>query len=336
MMNWNSLFLRFWLKTFLLCVMIVVSGISYSRGASDQAKTSLTRDSRDGNRRVFPNAELTDHTGRKVRFYDDLIKGKIFLVNFIFTSCTDYCPMETARVRRIQDLIGDRLGKDIFFYSISIDPENDTPAVLSAYREKFGARPGWDFFTGNEAEIAAMRRKMGLLIDEFADDGQKSNHSLNMLIGSDIAGQWMRRSNLDRADVVAKLLTENLSEWRMTGGLTNDFAKAPTRIKALAKGEEIFKTRCADCHSIGAGDALGPDLKNVTRTRDVTWLKSWLKDPAKLIATKDPIALELLGRFRGLVMPNLGLTNEEIVDVIEFMERASVKELSKVEKDGEK
>lgn len=313
------------MKTLILCGMLLTTFSHGVFAASDDAKA-----------KVFPNPELTDHTGRKVHFYDDLIKGKIFLVNFIFTSCTDYCPMETARVRRIQDLIGDRLGKDIFFYSISIDPETDTPAVLSAYREKFGARPGWDFFTGNEAEIAAMRRKMGLLVDEYADDAKKSNHSLNMMIGSESAGQWMRRSNLDKAEIVAKLLTENLSEWRESGGLTNDFAKAPTHIDPMPRGEEIYKTRCMDCHSLGGGDRLGPDLGNVTRTRETAWLKAWLKDPAKVIAAKDPVATELLGRFRGLVMPNLGLSDEDVGAVMDFLRRADSDGHSKVAKGGSK
>ena len=78
----------------------------------------------------FPNTLLTDQDGRQVRFFDDLIKGKVVVINFIFTSCSDSCPLETARLRQVQKLLGDRVGKDIFFYSISIDPLSDTPGVL--------------------------------------------------------------------------------------------------------------------------------------------------------------------------------------------------------------
>jgi protein SCO1/2 len=70
----------------------------------------------------FPNTLLTDQDGRQVHFFDDLIKGKVVVINFIFTSCSDSCPLETARLRQVQKLLGDRVGKDIFFYSISIDP----------------------------------------------------------------------------------------------------------------------------------------------------------------------------------------------------------------------
>ena len=270
---------------------------------------------------LFPNPALTDHTGKKVRFYDDLIKGKIFLVNFIYTSCEAYCPMETARVKKFQDLLGERMGKDIFFYSISIDPETDTPEVLAAYRKKFNAGPGWTFLTGNEAEIDAMRRHLGLLVDTDIDD--KKDHGLNMLIGNEKSGQWMRRSNLDKAEVIATLLGENLSEWRETGGLTNSFVNAPMKVAAMPRGEEIYKTRCIDCHSIGGGDGLGPDLKNVTKTRDLKWLTSWISAPNKMLAAKDPIAMAMLVQFKGLAMPNLGLSEFDVGLVIEFLKGSS-------------
>ena len=95
----------------------------------------------------FPNIELTTQDGEDVRFFDDLIKDKIVAINFIYTSCPDSCPLETAQLVTVQNILGDRVGKDVFFYSISIDPETDTPEVLKAYREKFGAN--WTFLTGN-------------------------------------------------------------------------------------------------------------------------------------------------------------------------------------------
>jgi cytochrome oxidase Cu insertion factor (SCO1/SenC/PrrC family) len=81
----------------------------------------------------FPNTLLTDQDGQQMRFFDDMIKGKVVVINFIFTTCSDSCPLETARLRQVQKLLGDRVGKDIFFYSISIDPLSDTPEVLKAY-----------------------------------------------------------------------------------------------------------------------------------------------------------------------------------------------------------
>ena len=97
--------------------------------------------------------ELTTQDGKVVHFYDDLIKGKIVALDLIYTTCQYACPLETARLAQVQKLLGDRMGKDVFFYSITIDPDHDTPAVLKEYGEKFGAGPGWLFLTGKQADI---------------------------------------------------------------------------------------------------------------------------------------------------------------------------------------
>jgi protein SCO1/2 len=83
----------------------------------------------------FPNVELTTQDGATVHFYDDLLKGKMVVIELIYTHCVDACPLETARLAQVQRLLGDRVGKEIFFYSISIDPEHDTPAELKHTRK---------------------------------------------------------------------------------------------------------------------------------------------------------------------------------------------------------
>ena len=101
----------------------------------------------------FPNVPLITQDGTTVHFYDDLLKGKIVAIDLIYTHCVDSCPLETARLAQVQQMLGDRVGKDIFFYSISIDPKRDTPAVLKAYSEKYYAGPGWLFLTGRPDDI---------------------------------------------------------------------------------------------------------------------------------------------------------------------------------------
>src|SRR5262245_46577214 len=96
----------------------------------------------------FPNVPLTAQDGTPDDVDDDLLKGKEVAINLIYTRCKDECPLETARLVQVQRLLGDRVGKDLFFYSISIDPTHDTPTVLKAYAEKFGVGPGWLFLTG--------------------------------------------------------------------------------------------------------------------------------------------------------------------------------------------
>src|ERR1041384_6950023 len=91
----------------------------------------------------FPNVELITQDGEKVHFYDDLIKGKIVAIDLIYTTCHYSCPLETARLVQVQKNLGDRVAQDIFFYSISIDPDHDTPDVLRGYLEPFHVGPGW-------------------------------------------------------------------------------------------------------------------------------------------------------------------------------------------------
>src|SRR4051812_22219334 len=100
----------------------------------------------------FPNVTLTTQDGVPVRFYDDVIKGKIVAINLIYTTCKYACPLETARLAQVARLLGDRMGRDVFFYSITIDPDVDTPAVLKEYAAKFEAGPGGLFLTGSQGD----------------------------------------------------------------------------------------------------------------------------------------------------------------------------------------
>src|SRR5919198_3063567 len=110
----------------------------------------------------FPNVPVTTQDGATVRFYDDLIKGKAVAIDFIYTTCKDECPLETARLVQVQKLLGDRVGKDLFFYSITVDPRVDTPEVLKDYADKFHAGPGWLFLTGGESDLRQIAAKLGV------------------------------------------------------------------------------------------------------------------------------------------------------------------------------
>src|SRR5260370_36013993 len=101
----------------------------------------------------FPNVPLVTQEGKTVRFYDDLLKGKMVVINFIYTKCSDSCPLETAKLAQVQRLLGERVGRDVFFYSIRIDPERDTPQELTAYADTFHVKPGWLFLTADKAAI---------------------------------------------------------------------------------------------------------------------------------------------------------------------------------------
>lgn len=265
----------------------------------------------------FPNVPLVTEDGDTVRFFDDLIKEKIVAINFIYTTCVDTCPLETAQLVRVQRILGDRLGKDVFFYSISIDPEHDTPAVLKEYKDRFGAN--WTFLTGNNDDIISLRRKLGLYVEEIQDGS--NNHNVNMIIGNQSTGRWMKRSPFENPHVLADQIGNWLTDWKAPpkGG---DYANAP-KLRDVPPGERLFRTRCATCHTVTGDepeDALGPDLLGVTEQREMNWLINWLRAPDQMLEKKDPIAISLFKQYNNLAMPNMRLTQQEAMDLLDYIE----------------
>lgn len=264
----------------------------------------------------FPNVPLQTHEGKTVRFFDDVIKDKVVVINFIYTYCPDTCPLETAQLVKVQNIMGDRLGKDVFFYSISIDPERDSPEVLKDYRDKFKAR--WTFLTGKESDIIQLRKKLGLYIEEIQDGS--NNHNVNMIIGNQATGRWMKRSPFENPYVLADQIGNWLTDWKKPVVVQN-YADAP-ELRSIPRGEQIFRTRCETCHTLTGKEpknALGPDLLGVSQRRDAQWLLNWLRAPDQMLADKDPIAMELYERYNQLAMPNMRLNRQEAEDLLVYI-----------------
>ncbi len=140
---------------------------------------------------MFPNVPLITHNGEKVRFYDDLIRDKIVLINFFLVECTDgLCPTVTANLRKVQDLLGERMGRDVFFYSISLKPRHDTPKVLRDYAANFEVKPGWKFLTGKPADIETLRRALGFVDWDPIRDKDVNNHTAMGRYGDDKLERW--------------------------------------------------------------------------------------------------------------------------------------------------
>ena len=294
---------------------------------SAERDSAISSDVSSGSNR-FPNVELITQDGKKVRFYDDLIKGKVVAIELMYTTCRYNCPLETARLVQLQKLLGDRMGKEVFFYSITIEPEIDTPKVLKAYAEKYHIGPGWTFLTGKEADIKLISKKLGL--DSLPDVNDPDGHTPHLLIGNDATGLWMRNSALDNTKFLSMKI-EQLIGYRAQ---TVDAAAANQTgaIKLnLDKGAYLFATRCAACHTIGNGDKIGPDLLGVTSVRDVNWLRRTIIEPDKLLAEKDPIATALFKQYKEVQMPRLGLAEADVNVLIDFMKRetASFREREK-------
>jgi protein SCO1 len=268
----------------------------------------------------FPNATLITQDGATVHFYDDLIKGKTVAIDLIYTTCKYACPLETARLVQVQRLLGDRVGRDIFFYSITIDPDHDTPAVLREYAAKYHVGPGWTFLTGKAADIELISRKLGLYSAPNPDN--PDGHTPNLLVGNEPGGQWMRNSALDNPAFLARTVSDWLDGWK-TNAARPLVSYAEVPVTNVDAGEYTFTNHCIACHSIGGGDAIGPDLKGVTAKRDHAWLQRFIARPDQVLAGNDPIARALLDKYKQVRMPNLSLTEHDAEVLIDYITRAS-------------
>lgn len=306
-MRFTSAVVRFW--TALACLALTAL-----------LPVSATAESPWG-RNYFPNSSLVTQDGKTVKFYDDVIHGKIVIINFIFTNCGDVCPLDTAQLRKVQSILGDRIGKDIFMYSISVDPVNDTPAALRDYMKKYDIGPGWTFLTGKLDDINQIQQKLGVA----PANGTPSQHSTTVIVGNEATGQWIKRSPYENPNVLANLVGGHLDPKGVGGDKDRQSYANAQQVKDMDRGESLYRTRCASCHQIGGGESLGPDLMMVSSRRDPEWLRRWIKEPDKMIAEGDPIATAQLAQFRNLPMPNLKLGDIEVDALLAFIDSESAK-----------
>ena len=157
-----------------------------------------------------PDLELLDQNGRKIHFYTDLVKGQTVVINFIFTTCTTICPPLGATFARVQKELGDKVGRDVRFISISVDPATDTPERLKAWGEKFHAGDGWTFVTGNKPQVDELLRALG------ASSARREDHSPTILIGSDAHGTWTRTYGLANTSKLVQIINEAMAGKSLT------------------------------------------------------------------------------------------------------------------------
>lgn len=263
----------------------------------------------------FPNVELITQDGKKVHFYDDLIKGKIVAIDLIYTTCHYSCPLETARLAQVQKKLGDRVGKDIFFYSISIDPDHDTPEVLRGYMEQFHVGPGWTFLTGKKEDIIFLGKRLGLYTTPSVNaDG----HIAHLLIGNDAIGQWVRSSALDNPSFQARMIGDFLDNFHHDNPAQQVGSTDGSALKNFDRGKYLFGRDCVACHTIGHGDKVGPDLLGVVHVRSRQWLTQMIQHPDQM-EEKDPIATALLKKYN-VRMPNIYVDDLAADLIIRYIE----------------
>ena len=164
--------------------LVVIASSHQTRAAQSEARRAKTPGEAAAS--YFPNNLLINQDNRSIHFFDDLLRGKTVLINFMFTTCTGICPTMTANLQKVQGLLGDRVGKDINMISVSVDPLTDTPDALKKYTTKFNVKPGWQFLTGNKADVDQVLRKIGGFVED------KNQHNSILMIGNVESGEWVK------------------------------------------------------------------------------------------------------------------------------------------------
>jgi protein SCO1/2 len=144
----------------------------------------------------IPNPVVHTHDGRKVRFYDDLIRDKVVAINMTYLSCSGICPAATGNLLRVQRLLGDRAGRDVHMYSITLTPELDTPRALRAHVERLGIGPGWTFLTGDPDDIESLRFSLGFYDPNPVVDADRTQHAGTIRVGDAARDRWAMAAGL--------------------------------------------------------------------------------------------------------------------------------------------
>jgi protein SCO1/2 len=150
---------------------------------------------------------LLTHDGRTVHFYDDVLRNRFVVLTFMYASCASLCPLITANLVRVKQLLGDRVGRDVFFYSITLQPGRDTPETLRRYAAAHGTGTGWWFLTGKPADIDLVRRRLGEVDRDPSVDARVSRHTGMVRYGNEALERWGGCPGEASATWIAKAIT---------------------------------------------------------------------------------------------------------------------------------
>ena len=183
------------LKKYLAALTMIVIG-----AVSVQAQES-NADEEERARSYFTNLELINQDGETVRFYDDVLKDKVVVINFIFTNCEGACPLMTHKLTLVRDRLDEHVGKPLQFVSLSLDPQRDTPAAMKEFAKTHHAdHDGWVFLTGNADHLDTIISKLG----QYTEDMEA--HSTMMLAGNVNTAHWIKILPQEQPPAIAEKL----------------------------------------------------------------------------------------------------------------------------------
>ena len=174
--------------------------------ALQPAQPAAAKSANSAAEKYFSDVELINQDGQKMRFYSDVLKNKVVIINSFFTTCTSVCPPMNRNFEKLQEALGDRLGKEAFLVSISVDPETDTPPRLKEYSRRFHARDGWIFLTGKKENVDWALYKLGQYVEA------KDDHTTIIIIGNEPKGLWKKAFGLAKPDELVKIVDDVIND----------------------------------------------------------------------------------------------------------------------------
>ena len=174
--------------------------------ALQQAQPAAATSVNSAAEKYFSDVELINQDGQKMRFYSDVLKNKVVVISSFFTTCTSVCPPMNRNLEKVQEALGDRLGKEAFLISISVDPETDTPPRLKEYSRRFHARDGWIFLTGKKENVEWALYKLGQYVEA------KNDHTTIIIIGNEPKGLWKKALGLANPDELVRIIDEVIND----------------------------------------------------------------------------------------------------------------------------
>ena len=200
------------LRTIVFCAVALISIASRAQNSagsyseSNQNPAGPQPSSTSAAQNYFTDTALVNQDGQTVRFYSDLLKDRVVVINSFFTTCTSACPPMYAGLAKVQDSFGEQFGKQLFFISISVDPLVDTPEKLKAFATKFHAKPGWSFLTGEREKVEFILRKLGQYVED------KEKHLIILIIGNEKTGLWKKAFALSKPDELLAVIKTVLDD----------------------------------------------------------------------------------------------------------------------------
>ena len=189
------------------CAILAVAILVVVATAMSAAQELATQKTADSNaKHYFTDVVLVNQNGQKMRFYSDLLEGKVVIINSFFATCAGSCLPMNRNLEKVQAALGNHMERDVHIISISVDPEVDTPANLKAYAKKLNAGPGWYFLTGDKESVDFVLQKLGQFVEN------KQDHLNIFIIANERTGLWKKAFGLAKPEELMKVVDSVLND----------------------------------------------------------------------------------------------------------------------------